>query len=147
MSSRAECFVCAADDDGTDVFRVCKCNTVVHAVCFERLVTTVPAHRMTCPVCTTPYDVRTRRVIEVQRTFGLAIVLALSSLLACTGLAATLFVPLHVLVVRTYDGVFVLAAWVAGLGVSYSASFFFCREACRSVRLGTRIELAAADAV
>jgi hypothetical protein len=135
---RAECFVCA-DDGGADVFRVCKCTTVVHAACFQRLTTTVAAHRMACPVCTTPYDVQTRRVFEFQNGFGLSVVFAMVSLLACIGLGATLFVPVRVLFVRTYEGVFVLAAWIVALVASYCASFCFWRAAWRSVRVGMRV--------
>lgn len=60
------CFICLEDGeaDGSDVYRVCACDTRVHAECFRKLVEQVPAHRESCPVCKTKYAVCVRRRIR-----------------------------------------------------------------------------------
>lgn len=54
-----ECFVCC-DASGT-LYQVCKCSTLLHEECFQRLVNDVPAHGTHCPVCKHPYDLRLQK--------------------------------------------------------------------------------------
>ena len=49
------CFLCHNEDDKRSLYRVCNCDTVIHADCFSQLVKRVPAHSTHCPVCCAPY--------------------------------------------------------------------------------------------
>lgn len=54
LTSR-ECFVCL--EGAPPLFRVCRCNALVHAHCLHELVHRVPAHEDDyCPICLDPYD-------------------------------------------------------------------------------------------
>ncbi len=73
------CFVCLDDCSlAGKVFKVCNCNTFVHAQCFAKTVTNVPSHTFGCPICKHPF------VCTLQRhpDFGtrLASLLCLSTL-------------------------------------------------------------------
>lgn len=56
MSFEKICFVCG--EPNAPLFRVCKCETLIHAHCMHQLVNRVQAHHDQCPVCQTKYDVR-----------------------------------------------------------------------------------------
>ena len=47
-----ECSVCAGS--APPLYRPCACNHLVHAECFQRMVSTVPAHHTHCPACKMP---------------------------------------------------------------------------------------------
>lgn len=52
-TSTQECFVCL-ETTGTR-FKVCDCNTAVHAECLMKLVDQVASHKRQCAVCKQPY--------------------------------------------------------------------------------------------
>ena len=47
------CFVCL--ESSGELFRVCKCSTLVHADCFDQLVRSVESHNTGCAICLTAY--------------------------------------------------------------------------------------------
>ena len=57
-----ECFICMETND--QLYKVCRCDTVVHALCLARLVNNTPSHSTNCPVCRQAYDIS---IIEVRR--------------------------------------------------------------------------------
>tara|TARA_B110000046_G_scaffold20720_1_gene19615 strand:+ start:3466 stop:3918 length:453 start_codon:yes stop_codon:yes gene_type:complete len=62
LADGASCFVCG--DEQGPLYRVCKCETLVHGACFTQLVARVRAHERACPVCTSEYRVRTRLALQ-----------------------------------------------------------------------------------
>ena len=50
-----ECFICMETDN--QLYKVCRCNTLVHAVCLVRLINDTPSHSTRCPVCMQDYDI------------------------------------------------------------------------------------------
>ncbi len=57
-----ECFICMGTED--QLYKVCRCDTVVHEQCLVRLVNNTPSHSTNCPVCRQAYDIS---IIEVRR--------------------------------------------------------------------------------
>ena len=57
-----ECFICMETED--QLYKVCRCDTVIHALCLARLVNNTPSHYTNCPVCQQAYDIS---IIEVRR--------------------------------------------------------------------------------
>lgn len=53
-----ECFLCCASAETGPLYKVCKCNTLVHADCFRKLLA-LPAYATSCAVCKSEYDTRT----------------------------------------------------------------------------------------
>lgn len=49
-----ECFVCTLAHE--PLYKVCRCNTLVHEACFLKLVN-VPSHATHCAVCREKYDI------------------------------------------------------------------------------------------
>ena len=68
--STDSCFVCQDDDVEGTLYRVCKCkNTLVHNTCFQRLVSSVPAHSTSCPVCLHDYACESFRCFASSTMF------------------------------------------------------------------------------
>ena len=57
-----ECFICMETDD--QLYKVCRCDTVVHSRCLTRLVNNTPSHSTNCPVCLYTYDIS---IIKARR--------------------------------------------------------------------------------
>lgn len=53
-----ECFVCA--DSTPPLVRPCRCDSVAHPACIQRIMDEVPAHAEGCAVCKTPYPTKQR---------------------------------------------------------------------------------------
>ena len=85
-----ECFVCASNEH--PLYRVCRCQTLVHEHCFRRLLT-LPTHRSHCAVCQTPY--------ELTMTSKCECVLHRLFCTACS-LVFLFFVSLSILFVQTF---------------------------------------------
>ena len=85
-----ECFICA--ENHQPLFRVCKCNTVVHEKCFQKLVN-VPSHATHCAVCMKQYDmsIYSGKKIHCHRTFG--IIMFIHSVLFVATMFGILFYP------------------------------------------------------
>ena len=62
FKSMDECFLCS--ESHTPLYRVCACDTLVHAACYHRLVR-VPTHVARCAVCQQPYDNDTRTFTRI----------------------------------------------------------------------------------
>ena len=58
------CYLCG--DEIEPLFRVCRCDFVVHDRCFDRLVNEVSSHSIACPVCLTKYSRRANRCAIVK---------------------------------------------------------------------------------
>ena len=55
-----ECFICMETDN--QLYKVCRCDTVVHAMCLQRLVNNTPSHSTNCPVCRQAYNITVTKV-------------------------------------------------------------------------------------
>ena len=62
----AECFICMETDNS--LYKVCRCDTVVHAECLRRLVNSTPSHSTNCAVCREAYDISTTSKRSCQPT-------------------------------------------------------------------------------
>ena len=49
------CYVCLDEERGEELFRVCRCSTLVHSDCFAQTALVVPSHSSECPVCKRPF--------------------------------------------------------------------------------------------
>lgn len=58
----AECFICMETEN--QLYKVCRCNTLVHAACLARLINDTPSHSTRCPVCMQDYDIS---ITEIRR--------------------------------------------------------------------------------
>lgn len=58
-----ECFICSSNTP--PLYQVCKCNTLVHSECFQKLILTVPSHQKQCAICREAYDIKD----IINRTF------------------------------------------------------------------------------
>ena len=63
----AECFICMETEN--QLYKVCRCDTVVHALCLAHLVNNTPSHSTNCPVCRQAYDIS---ITEVRRWLPIA---------------------------------------------------------------------------
>lgn len=68
QKTHMQCFLCASSEP--PLYRMCKCDSLVHSKCFERLVC-VPSHSTHCAVCKAKYDVDItyRRRVRLQRSW------------------------------------------------------------------------------
>ena len=66
FKSMDECFLCS--ESHTPLYRVCACDTLVHAACYHRLVR-VPTHVARCAVCQQPYDNDTRTLTRITCSY------------------------------------------------------------------------------
>ena len=111
MLADGTCFVCG---DGCDpLYRVCKCDTLVHGPCFTQLVTRVRAHERACPVCTFEYRVRTRVALR-RCNFDRAVFFVL----CCAGVLTLQVCTIVVVAWAVHDGGWkghmAIAFWMAG---------------------------------
>ena len=56
----AECFICMETEN--QLYKVCRCDTLVHASCLVHLVNNTPSHSTNCPVCMQVYDISVTQV-------------------------------------------------------------------------------------
>ena len=87
----SECFLCCHEATAsTPLYRVCRCDTLVHQACFERLIQ-VDSHRNKCAVCKCEYTCQivrntTRRlVLATDQAVAVYVVTMLSTLMVCMG--------------------------------------------------------------
>lgn len=52
------CYVCT--EPTPPLYKICKCNALLHKECFQELVNKVPSHATHCAVCKHPYSLNTR---------------------------------------------------------------------------------------
>jgi len=55
-----ECFICMETDN--QLYKVCRCHTVVHARCLHHVINNTPSHSTNCPICRQVYDISTTEV-------------------------------------------------------------------------------------
>ena len=63
-SNMDECIICCSS--APPLFKVCKCNTVIHKTCLTRMINEVESHKTECAICKTPYDTRTKIKVSLN---------------------------------------------------------------------------------
>jgi hypothetical protein len=92
LMDQPSCFLCETDS-GRPLFKVCRCDQLVHEECYLRLLR-VPSHQTCCAVCRAVYDIDVRRGYRFRWIDGRSRVLLflsvalLASVIACLGLNA-----------------------------------------------------------
>ena len=92
------CYICETDD-GCQVYRVCRCNSVVHEKCFKRLVE-METYTSQCAICKWPFDTEKRDVFRVKYNFNFCSCV-LPIIVLSGGIAACIYVSVAFLLNNT----------------------------------------------